>query len=92
MRKTITVKVTAEDIAEGQPLTCRYCPIALAVRRALGADLRTPIQVTPAFISHYVGSVEHIYELPPEARDFIIYFDRGYPGEPFEFELEVSGV
>ncbi len=35
---TITIDVTAADIAAGKPNCCRRCPIALAIQRAVHLD------------------------------------------------------
>lgn len=91
MSKTITVEVTAEDIAAGRPRRCYFCPIALAVRRALRRRDTGAVMVTPEQITYHTGLVEHVHELPIEAMGFVGRFDAGEDVEPFTFELEVSG-
>ena len=91
----IKISVTAEDIRDGEQNTPCFCPIALAIKRAI-----------PDFKMLGVGKTEvninnRRYTLPLIAVDFIEKFDarnfplKGYGKEiyslgPFEFFLEVT--
>lgn len=86
--KTITVDVTAGDIARGTPGSGCQCPVALAVERALpGFNLYVGPEVA------YLGfdQTGKTLSLPDEARAFIARFDLGLLVEPFTFDLTVPG-
>ena len=86
--QTVTVEVTADDIAHGKPGRCSSCPIALGViRSGIGAtDIAVGLEtcwVSMAHDEHLTG-----YEMPDEALDFIDAFDNGRPVAPFSFSME----
>jgi hypothetical protein len=84
MSEPVTVDVTAEDIAQGTPRCAGMCPIALAMKRALG---REDIEVR-----HTRASIgDEVVVLPPEAWEFILSFDHDRPVPPFRFRLETGG-
>lgn len=83
--RTITVSVTAEDIASGKRYDCEACPIALAVRRVIG-----PLDI---FVCREIGRESiGIHPVPalPEAKAFMDAFDNGEAVAPFSFQLEVD--
>ena len=90
------IQVTAQDIAQGCRGKCELCPVALAVRRAVGhdnvyVDINTYEAKTTATLSVAVGSTgEWKYRLPDKVKDFINDFDMGYYllVKPFEFDLD----
>ncbi len=81
------ITVTQNDINSGYRYSCNQCPVALAIKRAMG---RTPIvgcfRVT---FEDEAGRVpyEPAYELPFDVREAIQHFDNGAQIDPFEFEL-----
>lgn len=83
---TLTVEVTAQDIAEGREGDCWHCPIALALTRAVGGE---PVHVNFSDISD--GGGGWYRKLPTEAVSFQRWFDRGDPVEPFSFKVRVPG-
>lgn len=73
------VTVTAEDIAKGVRMSRCECPIAQAICR---------IQPFTPIVGHEIVLINmEIWELPPEARGRIAYYDGTGEMEPFEFEL-----
>lgn len=89
--KTIKVEVTAEDIANGVRGSCRNCPVALAIDRALKLD---------EYESANVGKRDWIIDngergqrdriLPRAARYFIREFDSGGWAKPFTFNIRMK--
>jgi hypothetical protein len=75
------VKVTAEDIANGQRENPIACPIALAVKRI--SDDPYSVTVGTQILSH----ANSVIMLPIEATNFISQFDAGCDVEPFEFHV-----
>jgi hypothetical protein len=85
MTRTVTVDVTAEDIATGGPWQPRYCPLALAIGRAVGGG--EVIVGTVDVTLHYATWA--IVALPRQAILFERDFDAGLPVGPFRFTLRV---
>lgn len=81
--KTLTVTVTADDIAEGEALSCSACPVALAIRRLGYPHAR--VDWGYAMMRGYDARIE----LPPAAVKFIEDFDDGRVVHPFVFEFNV---
>jgi hypothetical protein len=79
--KPIKVSVTQKDIDSGCPIDKCGCPVALALKRALGNG--QSIQVGN-FAVDIDGGRAH---LPLEAIAFVKAFDMGKPVKPFSFEL-----
>lgn len=92
------VEVTQDDIDGGFQKNAGQCPVACALRRAVGSQVRA-VSVAPyyaLFIMDDVlgdwregdsSSVQRL--LPAEARDFVRDFDADRPVEPFAFDLDV---
>jgi hypothetical protein len=79
------IKVTQEDIDNGQRKSCSCCPVALAMKRVLDIDVKVGDN---KFV--LTSSDEFtILELPKEARIFIDAFDNDELVEPFEFEINL---
>ena len=82
---SITVQVTAEDIAEGTPSSFSACPIALAVSRLF--ENRT-VRVTGGSIRVYADTGRDVlatYDVPWTAHRFINSFDNGEEVQPLTF-------
>jgi hypothetical protein len=86
------IQVTQEDIDSGRRLLCgpewrprsQYCPIALAIERAICA----PVWVGDTVWGFKGGPVNRT--LPRAAAEWADDFDQGRPVAPFEFELYVE--
>ena len=96
---TLKVEVTSEDVAQGYPGDCGFCPIALAANRAMHEQMpefqfssivRT---ATLAILSIDNGEpnwiASNFAELPSSARDFIEHFDKYETADPFTFEIDL---
>lgn len=81
------VKVTQEDIDNGEAASCSRCPIALAVARAceLGADDTVEVTKTLGIKVRTLRGTR-TYSLTSSARKFISKFDMREEVQPFEFE------
>lgn len=84
VKKKIIVNITKADIENGIKLTSKYCPIALAAKRAFKSPLISVLSLT-GIIKSYPTRKSHYYELPNKATDFIWDFDRGHDVKPFRF-------
>lgn len=78
---SMKVSVTTEDIKQGKRVSCRECPVALAVKRIFQDEDNVSVAI---YIR--VGGV--MYEYPEEVVDFICNFDKGSLVEPIEFEMK----
>lgn len=81
----VTVDVTAEDIAEGSPNFCQFCPIARAIKRVVRGFVSVSVKTTLVFF----GEAATPADLPKTAVDFIANFDAGAKVTPFSFELDI---
>lgn len=79
------VRMTWKDIKRGKRCHCNFCPVALAVARALNMDVRDVYMVDEVYIL-YNGP--RLCRTPDIVREFAASFDRGLPVEPITFELE----
>lgn len=77
-----TIRVTQEDIDNGERGNCELCPIAHAMSRELGCAVDVS---GPCAVVYIHGPVE--IPLPQEARNFILDFDNVEPVQPFEFQI-----
>ena len=78
------IEVTQQDIFDGRPNNGFACPIAFAVRRAVGGRaLVNDKEVTAA--GEYA-------KMPQAASNFVIEFDCGLMVSPFSFELEFEPI
>lgn len=78
----VLIEVTQEDIKKGERGMARCCPIALAVRRALGVEqvvVFTKVDVKGKFI----------IDSPPKVLRWACDFDDCLPVSPFSFYLDV---
>lgn len=85
--KTITVKVTKKDIAQGDKCSPRTCPLALAAQRAFH-DPSAYVLSASVQSSHGFGP----RMLPPVAMRFMKLFDKhGHHRKykPFSFRLKI---
>lgn len=81
---TITVTVTADDIAKGEPEECGSCPIAIA---AMQIDGVVEAAVYPQRMTIWSADrMAREYHLPDDAQIFVAAFDLNLDVEPFTFE------
>lgn len=91
---TVTIKVTAEDIARGEREGTTKCPVARAVCRELECDLGW-VTVAPEAgrfaVKRWTTPDRMLFqhELSAEVARRILCFDEGGAMEPFEFTMEV---
>ena len=81
----LKVEVTQAHIDKGggtQP--CFHCPIALAVKDAGIRDAAVHSQ----YIKYAFNGRVHFIHLPEKAMFFIQHFDKGWPVQPFTFEVD----
>lgn len=79
------IRVTQDHIDRGggtQP--CFHCPIALAARDAGFQD----VAVHHRYIHYASKGGDKFVRLPDEAMFFIQHFDKGWPVQPFSFEVD----
>lgn len=76
--------VTKKNIRKGNRQGATSCPIALALNDA-GFNA---VMVRHKFVWCYGNGIFNEVNLPEEAQEFILKFDRGEKVQPFEFELE----
>jgi hypothetical protein len=81
--RTVTVKITADDIAAGETVSANNCPIALALKRHF--PRRKEIAVGDWSIR--LGST--VIGIPKKAERFLDRFDDGKRVRPFSFEIEI---
>lgn len=82
--RTVTVEVTQDDIDAGRRKSCFGCPVARALRRAVGGDAWV---VGPSWARALADAAA--LPLPPEAARFVRSFDDRSPVSPFTFTLEL---
>lgn len=91
------LKITHRDIRTGVHQSCRFCPIANAVRHILKPDDlyctvgrdRVKIRRGRGLDLPQQGEVLHEVFLPEIAQQFIKAFDRYKLVEPIEFEFDI---
>ena len=83
------VEVTPQDIARGHPEDNCCCPVALAVRRAVG--IATSVGTGKIVVDYATPWQTEIWN-PEEVTEFVERFDAGLPVEPFAFDLEFDPV
>lgn len=93
--KTLTVFVTREDIAAGRRNDCSECPVAIATKRAIWAEMP---EVNPSHLAVRVYPEEiYVYQrflapfahkMSPDLIKWVCTFDRGAPVGPTSFQLQ----
>lgn len=80
------VTVSQAHIDRGTPLTCGFCPLALALQEQTGErwHVIAPFAVPNVRLCDATARVP----LPPEATRFIERFDGDLPVEPFSFTFD----
>ena len=77
------IKVKEEHIQKGEKCNAEACPVALAIKEALGTNV---VHVDPYFDSLFINGSS--YKCSMDLTYFVEEFDAGEKVEPFSFELE----
>lgn len=95
--KTVKIKVTKQDIKDGNPDNCKECAIACAIQRTLGIDMyknTMGIYNTLDGEGYLLGKDQLNFEekpisepFPPKVTKFIQDFDAGKVVKPISFDL-----
>jgi hypothetical protein len=87
------VDVTAEDIAKGVRSQCSDCPVALALKRALGDGISPVVGSDTVDLYFRASGMSYLrplhIPLPMGTARRIQKFDRGEGMAPFSFEIDV---
>ncbi len=79
--RNVRIAISQQDILDGQPVSKRYCPVALAAVRALGRDVRVSQDALQIGLTRV--------KLPGVARTWVSQYDAGTVGAPFQFMVRV---
>jgi hypothetical protein len=82
---TLTLVITAGDIAKGKSCSPTECPLALAFMRQLGE----PVRVTQ-YLVFWRNLNEELAELPQKLQQFVDDFDNGRPVKPCRVRVAVG--
>lgn len=92
--ETITVSVEREDIENGSRLICSLCPVAQAMRRAVGLAAATgktasrfDAMAQPSRLYARGPTATIMCDAPKEVRDRIVRWDGTGEMEPFSFSV-----
>lgn len=77
-----TIRVTQEDIDNGERNDAESHPVALAMSR----ELDSVVDVAGRFAFVYRDGIDDI-TLPVDVQEFIVAFNAGDPVQPFEFQI-----
>ena len=81
MLNRMTIKVTQEDINNGEKSSCTGCPIALALRRKFRAAKQ--VEVGTSMVNIWYDEKLKQIKLPKSITTFIERFDDGCGVQPF---------
>jgi hypothetical protein len=84
-----TVSVTQDDIERGEQSLCRYCPVALGLRRAVPGAVQTFASDRRLKVMRQDGAWSCTIRTPPEVAAWINRFDSDGRSAvvPFSFEI-----
>lgn len=82
--RTVTLKVTEDDLLLGEPKSPTNCPVARAFKAA-GFN----IAVSVGFARCHLGDGNFIVNNPDSVRSFIEAFDEGRPVLPLKWQIQV---
>ena len=98
MNSTLThIQVTPRDIDSGTRLSCRFCPVALAINRTLPVNDDGRRQLFPIVRRKYVDIADSYgsrvsLPLPLPVQEFISRYDFDDTVFPFQFELDIPQI
>lgn len=84
------IEVTKKDILNGERCNNCFCPVALAIKRAMNNELKH-LSVNYKEVWYQTNENVVVSELPVEAIKFINDYDNEQPVKPFNFTLKVTG-
>ena len=87
----LKIRVTEQDIENGQKGSCRKCPVALALRKHYpDNDLLVGAHDVDIYLDGVAFSSNNLvtYKFPSEVTQFIGDFDDGKPVSPIEFVID----
>lgn len=84
----MTVTVTPDDIANGLRHRMGFCPVALALKRATGQDVRVGQGYWFVFHPHKPIRSGQLVYLSNDVTEWISQFDGHRHVRPIEFEIE----
>lgn len=77
--KTIKVEIKDSDVVRGVAGNSKNCPIAKAIRRAVGRNHSVSVDGT-----EIVSVGDNEYSIPKKAQDFVSRYDKGFWMSPKE--------
>ena len=83
--RRVKFKITPRDIARAKRKDPHNCAVALALKRALGAD-DVEVRASRVFVEKKGRRIR--YELPPAVRFEALTLDRGGKFEPGDYEIK----
>lgn len=92
MDKRWVVQVTAEDIAAGSRFQPSECPVALAVKRAVGRKCHVDVVAPMVSIDFPDGGGSYHWLGSARMREWVTQFDAGYGVEPTRFALTIPKI
>ena len=86
------IQVTEKHIKNGEPRSCEFCPIALAIKEVLGENVfvNNNFEVNWRSLDAIIDGDLFCHTLPKEASQFIDMFDDNSKVRPLEFELDLE--
>lgn len=81
----MTITVTQEDIEHGSRADCSDCPVARGVHRAFPESECVEVDDCRIEVTQWHSLL--CFQSPPTVALFITRCDRGFPVQPFTFEL-----
>ncbi len=86
----VMIAVSTEDIRQGKPRMCVFCPIGLAMKRTLGSRFPGATFLASTWTRIVGADLDTIeFRLPVEASRFMHDFDKGLAVEPFTFVIDL---
>lgn len=84
---THEIEVTEDDIARGKRCDARSCPIALAIRRAVGREYGVLVAYSNIYLGLDEQAVPDWRMTPPAIERWLLDYDNGLAVQPFSFDL-----
>lgn len=81
------IEVTEQDIKDGKPGQCVYCPIAIALKRETGWIWSVMYYSADTLLGPFHRAI-----MPPAAQSWIEDFDNNESVYPFSFDLDVGDL
>jgi hypothetical protein len=85
----VIVKVTAQDIKNGECGSPFDCPVARAVTRTLKAAKRLPKGICPVGVGSSIRIGKERQTAPVSVQRFVQKFDGGEQVQPFAFRISI---